>query len=87
MSFEQVVNRVTKVVRTLAGDKLEGVVLTSDTQLFSGIGLTSVNAIELIVALEDEFGVFFDDDTLDMSRMQSVEEVATIIYSLLEDAE
>jgi acyl carrier protein len=44
-----------------------------DTPLFEdGLGLDSVDAIEIIVSMEEEFGVVLPDDALGRARLRTV---------------
>jgi len=78
----EVSRRVTDLIKQKFGAKL-GAELTPDTPLFSSTGLSSVDAIELVVELEDEFGIFFDGDELDISELQTIESVVEIVRRLI----
>ncbi|GAA1314923.1 acyl carrier protein [Pseudonocardia xinjiangensis] len=62
-----------KVVATIAAmvevspDRLEW-----DTRLFDDLGLDSTSALELLMRIEDETGIEFDDDTLEQQHFETV---------------
>lgn len=58
-----------------------------DTPLFgTGLGLDSVDAVELVVSLEDFFGVKLPDDALDRRAMRTVGKLADMVQSFERDA-
>ena len=68
MERKEILEQVTQVVgETL--DVADGVELTEDTNL-KELGADSFDLLELVTALEDEFGLTLDDD--------DVEKIATI---------
>ncbi|MCL4554997.1 MAG: acyl carrier protein [Actinobacteria bacterium] len=84
MDLTETARRVSDVIGRKFRHKLDVDSLAPDTPLFSGTALASVDAIELVVALEDEFGVFFDDDELDVSRLQTVAAITEVVDKLLD---
>jgi len=72
-------------LRTLIIDKLrlEGVKpdeIGDDTALFGeGLGLDSIDALELVVALEKEFGVTIDDEEVGAQAFQNLNALARFI--------
>ena len=46
------------------------------------IGLDSIKFIRLVVEIEEEFGVNFDDEMLDFSKFQSLEELSDYIHNM-----
>lgn len=83
MSTDEIMDRVLGVVERNFKDKLGSIQLTTETSLFSGTELSSGDAIELVVELENEFGIFFNDDDLDISQLQTVSSAARIIDKLM----
>ncbi len=49
----------------------------------SGLGLDSVDSIELVVSLEQAFGIFFEDEELNMELYPTVKCLADFVRSKL----
>ncbi len=75
------------IIRTL---RLEGVKpgdIKDDTPLFGeGLGLDSIDALELVVALEKEFGIKITDDEVGVEVFQNIGTLAAFIGSKGEGA-
>jgi acyl carrier protein len=52
--------------------------LDAETELF-GIGLDSVNAVELVLRLEDEFGIEFGLDEIEYDNFRTVSSISDLI--------
>ncbi|MFI5776801.1 acyl carrier protein [Nocardia sp. NPDC051570] len=62
-----------KVVTILAGMvKLAPDSLEWGMRLFDDLGLDSTSALELLMRIEDETGIEFDDDTLEQQHFETV---------------
>jgi acyl carrier protein len=62
-----------KVVAILAGMvEVSPDVLKPDLRLFHDLGLDSSSALELLMRIEDETGIEFDDDTLEQEHFETV---------------
>lgn len=57
MVFEKVKEIISNVLSNVDAEKI-----TMDTHLVDDLGADSLDAVELIMALEDEFGIEVDDD-------------------------
>lgn len=57
MVFEKVKEIIGNVLSNVDAEKI-----TMDTHLVDDLGADSLDAVELIMALEDEFGIEVDDD-------------------------
>ncbi|WP_182301959.1 phosphopantetheine-binding protein [Cohnella cholangitidis] len=69
--------KISEIVREML--KVHGNVnLTADQNLFD-IGLDSLNAIQLIVRLEEEFDIIIDDDELIFDNFDSIEKIMEIM--------
>lgn len=66
--FEKVKEMITKTLNVDAEK------ITMEAVLADDLGADSLDAVELIMDLEDEFGVLFDDDS-----MQSIKTVADLV--------
>ncbi|MBP2245835.1 phosphopantetheine-binding protein [Paenibacillus xylanexedens] len=53
------------------------------TDTLASIGIDSLKMVELIIALEDEFQIEFNNSTLDPSKLIKVEDVLELIYHTL----
>jgi acyl carrier protein len=82
---DDVVRRVSAVVeRTLrlSPDRLP---LSPETPLLgAGLGVDSVGALELVVALEDEFGILIEDAELKPAAFRRVDSLIRLVERLLE---
>ncbi|MGG4554127.1 acyl carrier protein [Paenibacillus sp. FSL W8-0186] len=56
--------------------------ITNQTDLYD-IGLDSLNAIQLIVQLEDAFGISIDDDELLYENFNTIPKIVDIVKSKL----
>lgn len=56
----------------------------TDYLLFGGLNLDSITIIEILVALEGEFGITFEDYELTEESMTSVNVIAELIKNKLE---
>lgn len=80
-------NEIMQRVRTLLSTrlKLAGAVaeLTDETPLFgpTGLGLDSIDALELVLGLEKEFGVVIEDRATAIKVLASVKTIAEYIQS------
>lgn len=50
---------------------------------FSAIGINSIDLVDVIVSLEDEFGIYFSDSILNIEKFKTVENVIEMVNSLL----
>jgi acyl carrier protein len=72
-----IVERVTKLVCEQLGVKEEEV--TSEASFVEDLGADSLDTVELIMALEEEFGTEIDDE--DAEKLQTVDDVIKYIDS------
>jgi acyl carrier protein len=56
--------------------------LTSTTHL-QDAGIDSIQFINFIVQVEQKYQVFFEDDEMKLSRLQTVDEIATLLLQKL----
>lgn len=73
------------IVRTLRFEGLTIDKLADDTPLFGdGLGLDSVDALELVVALEKAYGITIRSHEVDKSVFTSVQSLGTFVARTLE---
>jgi acyl carrier protein len=77
---EEVLGRVRRVLRENLGVRREPQEIDPDTPLFgTGLGLDSVDAVELLVSLEAEFGVRLPNDITGRAVLRTVNSVVDLV--------
>jgi acyl carrier protein len=61
---------IIEIVKNILPDKSKSVLPTSD--LIESLGFDSVNILELITALEEKFGILFEDEDLDLANFGTI---------------
>lgn len=56
--------------------------ITSDTPIGENI-INSINYVKFIVAVEDEFNIEIPDEYLDLSKFNTVKDIALLVQELL----
>jgi acyl carrier protein len=75
------------IVNTLHLEGVDAASIGDDQQLFGeGLGLDSVDALELMVAIEKEYGIKFEADDVDRTAFRSATTLARMVASQLEQA-
>jgi acyl carrier protein len=77
--------KIRKIVRDHAGLAMEIESLDSSSDLYSA-GMTSHSSVNLMLALENEFGFEFPPDLLNRSVFESIDSIALAIEGLLPEA-
>lgn len=54
--------------------------LSENSELFAQLGLDSTNALELLMTIEDEFGIEFDPGALEHRHLETVGTLATYLF-------
>ena len=68
--------RVKEIVAEHLGDEVE---IKNDSSLVDDLGADSLDAVELSMALEDEFGIeFTDDEVKQITTVQAAIDMATV---------
>ena len=74
------------LIECLALDGLEPDAISDDAALKDDLGLDSVDALELVLGLEKEFGVKLHGKGLDREAFRSVDSLAALVQMRLADA-
>ena len=70
------------IIETLRLETVKPEDILDDTPLFGeGLGLDSIDALELVVALEKEFGIKITDDEVGPQVFQNIGTLAAFIVS------
>ena len=79
---EAVLDRVRKLLVERLHVEREPDAIDPDTPLFgTGLGLDSVDAVEMVVSLEDTFGLKLPDDALGRRVMRTVGKLVDLVLS------
>ena len=73
--------QVKAIVAEQLGVKQEQV--TNDASFVDDLGADSLDTVELVMALEEEFDIEFPDEVLKKSTFESVHNIAQVIESLV----
>jgi acyl carrier protein len=80
---EAIIDRVRRVLIESLGVRREPSEIDPDAPLFgTGLGLDSVDAVELVVSLETEFGIHFPPGAMSRRVMRTVGSVADAVLYL-----
>ena len=77
--------KIRKIIWDHAGLAMEVGSLDSSSDLYSA-GMTSHSSVNLMLALENEFGLEFPPDLLNRSVFESIDSIALAIEGLLPEA-
>lgn len=56
--------------------------INDDDDLFI-VGVDSINLVSLIIAIEEEFGVEFDTELIEMEKFQTINDISNTIRNLI----
>lgn len=59
--------------------------INTQTQLVQDLAFESIKLLELVVYLEEEFGIEFDDDRLTMENFETIGLIVKTVENLLQD--
>jgi acyl carrier protein len=80
MDRAEVAARVTALLRKQLPDTVDGRRLDEDTGLLGqGIGLDSVEVLQLVGAIEEDFGLTIDDEALEAEHFRTIRTVVTFV--------
>ena len=74
MTEQQIFDRIVTIIQERQG---EGFVVTENLSLKDDLDADSVDLMEFVLTIEDEFGIEIDDEEID--NLQSVADVLAII--------
>ncbi|OPX44998.1 acyl carrier protein [Ruminiclostridium hungatei] len=72
---ERIENIITSVLK-MEPEKIKEI---SQDETLNRIGVDSVNFIEIVISLEDEFGIAFEDDELLLQNLNTINKLQKII--------
>jgi len=76
---QRIENIITSVLK-LEPEKIREI---SQDETLNRIGVDSVNFIEIVISLEDEFGIAFEDDELLLQNLNTINKLQKIISDKL----
>jgi acyl carrier protein len=84
MDRADVAARLTTLLRRELPESVDGRSLDERTGLLGrGIGLDSVEVLQLVGAIEEDFGLTIDDDLLDAKHFETIGTVVTFVMGQL----
>ena len=85
MTRAEIAARVTALICRLLPDAVNGRQLDDSTGLLGqGIGLDSVEVLQLVGAMEEEFGLTIDDESLEAAYFETLGTVVAFVQGELE---
>lgn len=81
MELTQRIENIITAVLKLEPEKIKEI---SRDETLNRIGVDSVNFIEIVISLEDEFGIAFEDDELLLQNLNTINKLHNIISDKLE---
>ncbi len=79
LSFDEVQQAVIRSLAKVLGSELSGA--TTQTRLFEDLALDSTSVLELLMAIEEELGVEFDPDTLEMQHFATIGSLSEYVHA------
>ena len=74
--------KVKEILKCTLGGDIDVNDITLDTNLNS-IGVNSIGFIKTVVAIESEFGFEFEDEDLDVNKMETLKDIVMYVESKL----
>ena len=71
-------------VAAILSDRLQIDPVSDEADLFAAAGLDSLGRVELLLGLEEEFGIDISADDLELERFRSIAAISTFVCSKLE---
>lgn len=81
MTEERIEDRLKKMVVARLFMKIAPEAIEEDKSLVDGYGVDSVSLLELVVGLEEEFGIVIGDDEFDLKHFESITALAAFVRS------
>lgn len=79
LDLDAVQNAVIRALSRVIGTDLPDV--TAQTKLFDELALDSTSVLELLMAIEEDLGVEFDPDNLEMQHFATVGSLSEYVYA------
>jgi acyl carrier protein len=79
MAEERIEDRLKKMVVARLFMKIAPEAIEEDRSLVDGYGVDSVSLLELVVGLEEEFGIVIGDDEFDIKNFESITALAAFV--------
>ena len=76
---------IRQIIAGSAKLKVDISTLGDDSNLYDA-GLTSLNTVNLMLAIEDQFDIEFDDDSLNRETFKTVNSLARVVHGLRDAA-
>jgi acyl carrier protein len=84
MAEERIEDRLKKMVVARLFMKIAPEAIEEDKSLVDDYGVDSVSLLELVVGLEEEFGIVIGDDEFDIQHFGSISALAAFVRSKTE---
>ena len=81
MGEERVEDKLKKMVVARLFMKIAPEAIEEDKSLVDTYGVDSVSLLELVVGLEEEFGIVIGDDEFDIKNFESIKALAVFVRS------
>jgi len=81
MAEERIEDRLKKMVVARLFMKIAPEAIEEDRSLVDGYGVDSVSLLELVVGLEEEFGIVIGDDEFDIRNFETITALAAFVRS------
>jgi acyl carrier protein len=81
MADERAEDRLKKMVVARLFMKIAPEAIEEDQSLVDSYGVDSVSLLELVVGLEEEFGIVIGDDEFDIKNFESIKALAAFVRS------
>ena len=79
MAEERIEDRVKRLIATRLFLKIAPEAIEEDKSLMDAYGVDSVSLLELVVGVEEEFGIAIPDEEFDLKHFQTVAALAAFV--------
>lgn len=84
--YEDIENEIKKIfIELLQLDKKVDELDSNENLFLEEYGYSSIDALELIIMIEDAFGIAIPEEKLNTDLLESVKSLTDYVYSLLQD--
>lgn len=83
MDRKEIIERLKPIIKTYAPDQVKGKIdgLTEDSNFIKDLNINSVNLVDIVLDVEEEFNILIDDDS--MEEMLTVKASIDVILNKL----